>query len=149
MLIMTTPVWPTSISISSITNRRISAAYRFAVTVAVPGRIGTEFGRLCANEAVVAAKITLDANARVLTFIVQSPSAADAYPPPNAMTVAIGHPSPCHVAAATVRSAVSGIVWATGVAAIVRTASVTAVVWTVSVAAPVWGRNSTQQQTGS
>jgi hypothetical protein len=42
MLIMTTPVWPTSISISSITNRRISAAYRFAVTVAVPGRIGTE-----------------------------------------------------------------------------------------------------------
>jgi hypothetical protein len=42
MLIMTTPVWPRSISISSITNRRICAAHRFAVTVPVPGRVGTE-----------------------------------------------------------------------------------------------------------
>jgi hypothetical protein len=43
--VMTTrvmPVWPVTISISPVTNRRISATHRLAVTVAVPGRVGAE-----------------------------------------------------------------------------------------------------------
>ena len=43
--VMTTrvmPVRPVSISMSSVTNRRISATHRFAVTVAVSGRVGAE-----------------------------------------------------------------------------------------------------------
>jgi len=71
---MVPPIWPRSISISPVTNRRISATHRFAVTVAVPGRVGPKFGRLCANEAVVAPKIMADAKARALVFMVQSPS---------------------------------------------------------------------------
>jgi hypothetical protein len=36
------PVGPVSIRISPVTNRRISATNRFAVAVAVPGRVGAE-----------------------------------------------------------------------------------------------------------
>ena len=42
MMAMVPPIWPRSISISPVTNRRISATHRFAVTVAVPGRVGAE-----------------------------------------------------------------------------------------------------------
>src|SRR5262245_28689699 len=36
------PVRPVHIAIAAVTNRRISAAHRFAVTVAVPGRVGAK-----------------------------------------------------------------------------------------------------------